>query len=54
VEQAALEFWMRWPTIPAVRDAKVFVIDGTTAFRAGPRVADAVEMLSGILHGAPR
>jgi iron complex transport system substrate-binding protein len=53
-ERAALEFWKRWPTIPAVRDGRVFVIDGTTAFRAGPRVADAVEMLSGILHGAPR
>lgn len=53
-ERAALEFWKRWPAIPAVRDGKVFVIDGTTAFRAGPRVADAVEMLSGILHGAQR
>lgn len=53
-ERVALDFWKRWPTIPAVRDGKVFVIDGTTAFRAGPRVADAVEMLSAILHGAPR
>jgi iron complex transport system substrate-binding protein len=53
-EVAALEFWKRWPTIPAVRGSRVFVIDGTTAFRAGPRVADAVEMLSEILHGAPR
>jgi len=53
-EKDALEFWTRWPSIPAVRDRRVYVIDGTTAFRAGPRVADAVEMLSAILHGAPR
>jgi iron complex transport system substrate-binding protein len=49
-ERQVLEFWRRWPAIPAVRDGKVFVIDGTTAFRAGPRVGEAVEMLSKLLH----
>jgi iron complex transport system substrate-binding protein len=49
-DRAALEFWSRWPSIPAVRDGRVHVIDGTTALRPGPRVADAVEMLARLLH----
>jgi iron complex transport system substrate-binding protein len=49
-KRASLEFWQRWPTIPAVRDGRVFLIDGTTAFRAGPRIAEAIEHLSSLLH----
>ena len=49
-EQAALEFWGRWPAIPAVKNDRMLVIDGTTALRAGPRVADAVEFLARTLH----
>jgi iron complex transport system substrate-binding protein len=46
----ALDFWKRWTSIPAVRHGRVFVFDGTTSLRAGPRVADAVEMLALSLH----
>ncbi len=45
-----LDYFRRWPSIPAVRDGRVFVIDATTALRAGPRVADAVEQLARLLH----
>jgi iron complex transport system substrate-binding protein len=49
-ERAAYEFWSRWPAIPAVRNERLMVIDGTTALRAGPRVADAVDTLARALH----
>jgi iron complex transport system substrate-binding protein len=49
-ERAAYEFWSRWPAIPAVRNERLLVIDGTTALRAGPRVADAVDALARALH----
>jgi len=45
-------FWRRWSAIPAVHDGRVYVRDLTPALRAGPRIADAVEMLAGLLHGA--
>jgi len=45
-----LDSWKRWPSVPAVRNGRIFVIDATTALRAGPRVADAVERLAGLLH----
>ncbi len=46
-------YWRRWPSIPAVRDGRVFVFDGSTALRPGPRVADAVRLLAGMLHPEP-
>jgi len=54
VEAAARTFWARWPSIPAVREGRVHVIDASAALRPGPRVADAVELLAGILHPAPK
>jgi len=49
-DAVAVEYWNRWTSIPAVRDGRVFVFDGTTSLRAGPRVADAVELLARSLH----
>ncbi len=45
-------FWSRWPTIPAVRQGRVYVWDATTALRSGPRVAEAAEALLSLLHGS--
>ena len=45
-----LDYWKRWSSIPAVRNRRVFAINATTSLRAGPRVADAVESLAGLLH----
>lgn len=44
-------FWKRWPAIPAVAHGRVVVLPDDVALRPGPRVADAVEELAGILHG---
>lgn len=46
-------FWKRWPAIPAVSAGRVVVLPDDLTLRPGPRVADAVEELAGILHGGP-
>ncbi len=42
----------RLTTIPAVRDGRVYHIDGDLLFRPGPRVVDGLEQLRAALHPA--
>ena len=42
--------WKRWPWIPAVASGRVVVLPDDLALRPGPRIADAVEELAGIVH----
>jgi iron complex transport system substrate-binding protein len=40
-----------WSRLPAVRDDRVYVVDGSSYFnRPGPRLVDGVEILASILH----
>lgn len=40
-----------WDDLPAVRDGRVWVADGSAYFsRPGPRLVDSAEILAGILH----
>ena len=40
-----------WKTLRAVRDGRVFIVDGSQFFnRPGPRLADSVEILAEVLH----
>jgi iron complex transport system substrate-binding protein len=40
-----------WDTLPAVRDARVFVVDGNAYFsRPGPRLVESLELLAHALH----
>ena len=40
-----------WAELPAVRDGRVFAVDGSAYFsRPGPRLVDGVEILAGLLH----
>lgn len=40
-----------WKSLPAVRDGKVYAVDGSGYFsRPGPRLAGGVEILASILH----
>jgi iron complex transport system substrate-binding protein len=40
-----------WGALPAVRDGRVYAVDGNAFFsRPGPRLVDSVEILAGILH----
>ncbi len=48
---AAVDYWKRWPDLPAVRFGRVRPLQGSAALRPGPRVADAVEEIAEILHG---
>ena len=49
-DQASIDYWSQWTSLPAVRDGRVIVFDGTTSLRAGPRVAEAVEFIARSLH----
>lgn len=43
----------RWHEIPAVRNGRVFAVDGSSYFnRPGPRLAESAEILAGIVHPA--
>lgn len=40
-----------WNTLPAVRDGRVYVVDGSAYFsRPGPRVVDSLEILAEVIH----
>jgi iron complex transport system substrate-binding protein len=40
-----------WPSLPAVRDGRVFIMDGNAYFaRPGPRLVDGAEMLARAVH----
>ncbi|MCP9455378.1 MAG: cobalamin-binding protein [Nitrospira sp.] len=42
-----------WQTLPAVRDGRVYVVDGSQYFsRPGPRLVDSLEILAHALHPA--
>ena len=42
-----------WEDVPAVRDGRVFVTDGSSYFsRPGPRLVDSLELLAHVIHPA--
>lgn len=42
--------WSQLPTLPAVRNGKVFLLTGDAFVVPGPRIVDATEQLARILH----
>ncbi len=42
----AMDFWKAFPTIPAVRDGRVYGYKAYQVLRPGPRIADAFEALA--------
>lgn len=48
-EEARVE-WMRWKSIPAVRDGRVFLIDSDITDRPSQRVIVGLERIAGMLH----
>lgn len=48
---AGMDYWQRWPDLPAVKSGRVRMLPGSAALRPGPRVADAVEEIAELLHG---
>ena len=44
-----------WETVPAARDGRVFVVDGSGLFaRPGPRLVEGAGLLAHLFHGTPR
>jgi iron complex transport system substrate-binding protein len=48
---SVLEALPGWHTLPAVRDRRTYLADGSAYFsRPGPRIVDTLEMLASVLH----
>ena len=47
---SAEAFWAKWPTLPAVKNKKIYVINPDTVLRLGPRFADGIELIAKQLH----
>ena len=43
-------FWDKYPTIPAVRDHRVFGYPESPILHSGPRVGDSLEMIARMIH----
>ena len=42
--------WLRWPTMPAVRDERFFLVDSNLFDRPSPRLVDGLELLIRLIH----
>lgn len=47
---ATLKYWNEFENLPAVVNKRIYVIDGDTVSRLGPRVFEAVETIARCLH----
>ncbi len=45
-----VDFWQRYPTIPAVREHRVYGYDSDPTLRPGPRVWQSYEILASLIH----
>ncbi len=50
----ATEFWNTWQVLPAVKNHRVYIFDSALWFRPGPRIAEGIERLAGLLHPTRR
>ena len=49
IEQARQE-WGRWPSVPAVRDGRIHLVDSDIFDRPSPRLVEGLEQLAGFIH----
>jgi iron complex transport system substrate-binding protein len=42
--------WRRWPTLPAVRNERIFLVDSDLFDRPSPRLVDGLELLVKLIH----
>ena len=43
-------FWGRWPDLPAVAAARIYVVDSDLMDRPSPRIVDGLETLARLIH----
>ncbi|MBN2061294.1 MAG: cobalamin-binding protein [Deltaproteobacteria bacterium] len=48
--EKARDDWMKWHSIPAVQNNRVFLIDSDLIDRPSPRVIDGLEAMAGLIH----
>jgi iron complex transport system substrate-binding protein len=49
IEQTRRE-WGRWPSVPAVRDGRIHLVDSDIFDRPSPRLVEGLEQLAGFIH----
>jgi len=49
-QRAAEKFWSKWPSLPAVKNNRIYVIDPDTTLRLGPRLCQGLELVAHCLH----
>lgn len=42
--------WSRWPSIPAVRTGRIYLMETDLVFRPSPRIVDGLEELTRLIH----
>jgi iron complex transport system substrate-binding protein len=47
---AAISYWSRWPSLPAVRDHRVFAIEDAIVSRPGARLVEGAALLARLIH----
>jgi iron complex transport system substrate-binding protein len=50
-QREAMDFWRRMPSIPAVTDGRICLVDADLVSRLGPRIVDGVDQISRCLWG---
>ena len=48
--QKVLQEWIRWKTIPAVRNGRIHLMDSDLLDRPSPRIIDGLEEMARVLH----
>jgi iron complex transport system substrate-binding protein len=48
--EKARQEWLQWPSIPAVRNRKVYLIDSDLIDRPSPRIIRGLEIMAGLIH----
>ena len=44
------EEWFQWPSMPAVQNRKIFIVDSNLFDRPSPRLVEALELLANLIH----
>lgn len=48
--EKAREDWMKWKSIPAVKNNQVYLIDSDTINRPSQRIVDGLEAMARLIH----
>ncbi len=49
-KESALQFWNKYKNVPAVANNRIYVINGDTVSRLGPRLYEGIETIAGCLR----